>query len=186
MDDAVPGRDVDAASPHSVSLAWVQGNTVSLEKGLRGKRWKEVEDIEDDAVLLLRQRYPEWSWLPHQKVLAARVAHWMQRRRFCVDVMAMPSSVGRRFLDFGDFRRGDPGIRGFTHDLSARELVTVLGEDSAHRKEGYVVDESQMTVGLIDLMGNSFRKNKRNVEEKKNASRPQVSDREVAELTGLE
>ena len=67
LDDAVLGRDVSAASPRDVALAWVQGNTVSLEKGLRGNNWKEVEDIEDDAVLMIRQRYPEWSWLPHQK-----------------------------------------------------------------------------------------------------------------------
>ena len=82
--------------------------------------------------------------------MAARVAYRMQRLRLCVDVIAMPPPVGRRFLDFGDFRRGEPDIRGFSHDFAAREFVTVLGEDSAHRKEGYVAGESQITVNLID------------------------------------
>ena len=95
---------------------------------------------------------------PHQRALAARVAHRMQRKRLYVDMISMPTSVGRRFLDFGDFRKGEPDLRGFTHEFSARENVNILGKESAHRKKGYVADESEMSVVLIDLMGNSFRK----------------------------
>ena len=98
----------------------------------------------------------------------------------------MPPSVGRRFLEFGAFRKGDPDIRGFINDFSARENVTVLGEESAHRQEGYVADESEMTVVLIDLMGNTFRKSKRNVEAKESSARLRIIDREMAELTGQE
>ena len=98
----------------------------------------------------------------------------------------MPPSIGRRFLDFGVFRKGDPDLRGFIFKFSAREKVTLLEEKSAHRKEGYVADESEMTVVLIDLMGNTFRKSKRNVEAKESSARLRIIDREVAELTGQE
>ena len=49
-----------------------------------------------------------------------------------------------------------------------------------------MADESEMTVVLLDLMGNTFRKNKRNVEAEENSSRLRIIDREVAELTGQE
>ena len=180
------GRGRGETTSAQAVAAWLEGETAVLEGYLRGKSWEEVEDVEDDAVLLLHQRYPEWAWKPHQRALAARVGHRMQRKRLYVEMIMMPPSVGRRFLEFGAFRKGDPDIRGFTHEFSARENVTVLGEESEHRKEGYVADESEMTVVLIDLMGNSFRKNKRNVEAKVNSSRLRIIDREVAELTGQE
>ena len=178
--------DLVETTPQEAVSAWLGGNTVVLEGYLRGRSWEEVEDIEDDVVLRLQQEYPEWAWEPHQRALAARVAHRMQRKRLYVDMIVMPPSVGRRFLEFGSFRKGDPDIRGFIHEFSARENVTVLGEESAHRQEGYVADESEMTVVLLDLMGNTFRKNKRNVEAKENSSRLRIIDREVAELTGQE
>ena len=102
------GQGVVETTPQQAVSAWVRGNTVALEEFLRGKSWEEMEHIEDDAVLMLRQQYPEWSWEPHQKALAARVAHRMQRKRLYVDMISMPLSVGRRFLDFGDFRKGEP------------------------------------------------------------------------------
>ena len=152
------GQGIVETTPQKAVSAWVRGDTVALEGFLRGKSWEEVEDLEDDAVLLLHQQYPELAWEPHQRALAARVAHRMQRKRLYVDMISMPPSVGRRFLDFGNFGKGDPDLRGFIHEFSARENVNILGKESAHRKKGYVADESEMSVVLIDLMGNSFRK----------------------------
>ena len=68
-------------TPQQAISAWVRGDTVALEGFLRGKSLEEVEDIEEDAVLLHQQQYPEWAWEPHQRALAARVAHRMQRKR---------------------------------------------------------------------------------------------------------
>ena len=40
-------------TPQQAISAWVRGDTVALEGVLRVKSWEEVDDIEDDAVLLL-------------------------------------------------------------------------------------------------------------------------------------
>ena len=74
------GQGIVEMTPQQTVSAWVRGDTVALEGVLRGKSWEEVEDLEDDAVLLLQQQYLEWSWEPHQRALAARVAHRMQRK----------------------------------------------------------------------------------------------------------
>ena len=58
-------------TPQQALSAWLGGDTVVLEGFLWGKSWEEVEDVEDDAVLLLQQQYPEWAWEPHQWALAA-------------------------------------------------------------------------------------------------------------------
>ena len=49
------GWDVVGATLQRAAVTWVQGDTVALEGCLRGKSLKEVEDIEDKAVVMLRQ-----------------------------------------------------------------------------------------------------------------------------------
>ena len=153
-----------------VAQAWIDGRSQHLEEGLKSKTDEQRHAIEERAIYLLKEQIPKYSWQHHQRELAARVLKRMEKRLENGTLLHLPSEVRDLLITFKTFKKGDKYKHRKYHEFAWGEKVyTSIGNNK--RSYGFVSQETNHFVLIIDKYGNKFRKKKSNVQVATNRKR---------------
>ena len=162
-----------------VAQAWIDGRSQHLEEGLKSKTDEQRHAIEERAIYLLKEQIPKYSWQHHQRELAARVLKRMEKRLENGTLLHLPSEVRDLLITFKTFKKGDKYKHRKYHEFAWGEKVyTSIGNNK--RSYGFVSQETNHFVLIIDKYGNKFRKKKSNVQVATNRKR--LFDRLIREV----
>ena len=150
-------------SPLWAPMAYLDGRSEDLEEALAGMSREKVEDVEEKAAWILTDDVPRNTWNHRHRELHARVVRRFERRVVNHQLALMPKpDMVERMRTFTRFWKGEKYKAGLRHEYSSRALVDVKG-GVGNRRQGYVCEETEFYVSLIDLAALLFRKRKDNV-----------------------
>ena len=150
-------------SPLWAPMAYLDGRSEDLEEALAGMDRHEVFDVEETAAWILVDDVPRSEWNHRHVDLHARVLRRFERRVINHQLSLMPSSaMVERMKTYTRFWQGEKYRAGLRHEYSSRAFVEVRG-GVGPRRRGYVCEETEFFVSLVDSNALVFRKRKDNV-----------------------
>ena len=150
-------------SPLWAPMAYLDGRSEDLEEALAGMSLQKVEDVEETAAWILTDHLPRSTWNHRHRELHARVVRRFERRVVNHQLALLPKpEMVERMRTFTRFWKGEKFRASLRHEYSSRALVDVKG-GIGNRRQGYVCEETEFYVPLIDLDALVFRKRKGNV-----------------------